>query len=518
MEPAAPPRAVTRHCATGPILSLVTGEDYAGKMPGQGDSAPRQVGTSRPGLLPGALGTLSATMQSISFVGPAFSALLLFQVVAGFAGVSIGFTFLVGGALVLMMALSVGTLAAQLPSAGGYVTYVTRALGGRAGFLVNWIFVVYIAIAPGFIVAYAGYVCEQALQAQYGFRLPWWAVFAAVMVFVTVVVTVGVRPSARTMVVLGIAESGLVLALALWGLAKPGAGGFSFAPLLPGSAPSFHGLYLGVLFAMLAFAGWEGAVPLAEETRNPARSVPVALVGAVLCIVVLFVVANWGLMVGWGTRALPSLLSSQQAPPLVLAHRYWGAAWVFVLVALLNSVVCASIASFNAVTRMWYAMARSGLGPAQFARVDARHHTPTVAIAAQSLLAIGVGLGFGLWLGPVNAFLTLSLLTTLALVVIYVACNVAVVAFFVRSGTRVKPLLHVVFPVLTSAAMIWVGYESLVPLPASPVRWGAAACAAWLALGVAALLASNRDRVRGWASDAGLAFQDRLAAAGGEEA
>ena len=79
----------------------------------------------------------------------------------------------------------------------------------------------------------------------------------------------------------------------------------------------------------------------------------------------------------------------------------------------------------------------------------------------QGLLALGVGLGFGLWLGPLNAFLTLSLLTTLALVTVYVAGNMAVITFHIREVHAVKPMLHIVFPILTSAAVIWVGYKSL---------------------------------------------------------
>lgn len=470
-----------------------------------------------PGLLRGALGTFSVTMQSVSFVGPAFAVLLLFQVIAAYSGVSVGFTFLIAGAIIVMMALSLGTLAARLPSAGGYVTYVTRALGGPAGFLINWIFIVYIAIAPGFIVAYAGHVLEQALQSQYGVHIPWWAILVIVIALVTVLVVFGVRLSARAMIALGIAEAGLVLVLAVWGLARPGPGGFSLAPLSPGSAPSFHGIYLGVIFSLLAFAGWEGAVPLAEESRHPTRSVPNALVIAVVVIVALFVFASWGLMVGWGTRALPSLLGSQQAPPLVLAHRYWRGAWVLMLVALLNSVVCATIASFNAVTRMWYAAARSGLGPVRLAHLHPRYRTPVYAIAVQGVLALGIGLGFGLWLGPLDAFLTLSLLTTLALVAVYVAGNAAVIVFHTRRGEGLKPFRHVIFPLLTSAAVVWVGYKSLSPLPPSPVRWGAVAAGAWLVLGVIVMAASDRERRRRWASDARLAVYERPVPAAGTE-
>ena len=477
---------------------------------GQADTIAAGVVDSRgAGLAAGTIGTFAVTMQSIGFVGPAFSALLLFQVIAGYSGVSVAFSFLIAGAIILMLAASLATLAARLPSAGGYVTYITRAAGARSGFLMNWIFVVYVAIAPGFIVTYAGYVCEQALKAQYGFALPWWIVLVSVLTVATAVVFLGIRPSARAMIALGLAEATLVLALAMWGLASPGRGGFTLSPLSPAAAPGLHGVYLGVIFSLLAFAGWEGAVPLAEESRRPGRSVPIGLVAAVLSIVALFVVANWGLMVGWGTHALPSLLRSQQAPPIVLAHRYWGGAWVLVLVALLNSVICATIASFNAVTRMWYAVARAGLGPARLAALHPRHRTPTWAVALQGVLALGIGLGFGLWLGPLDAFLTLGLLSTLALVAVYVAGNMAVIAFHVRETHAVKPLLHVVFPILTSVAVIWVGYKSLQPLPPPPVRWGVVAAGAWLLLGIALLLTQDQDQRRKWASDARLAIHER---------
>ncbi len=338
-----------------------TQSDGATTEVGQGASSSQRASSS--GLLPGALGQFSVTMQSVSFVGPAFSALLLFQVVAAFAGVSVAFAFVIAGAIILRLAISLGTLAARLPSAGGYFTYVTRAVNAPAGWLLSWIFLIYAPIAPGFIVAYTGYICEQSLQAQYGFSLPWWVVLIVVLGLVTVVVYRGIQLSARALIVLGVIEAAVVLTLAVCGLADPGPGGFSFAPLSPSSAPSFHGLYLAVVFSLFAFAGWEGSVPLAEESRRPARSVPVGLISAVLFIVALFVFTSWGLMVGWGTHNLPALFTSAQAPPLVLAHRYLGAAWVLVLVALLNSVICASIASFNTVTRMWYAMARSGLVP-----------------------------------------------------------------------------------------------------------------------------------------------------------
>lgn len=186
------------------------------------------------------------------------------------------------------------------------------------------------------------------------------------------------------------------------------------------------------------------------------------------------------------------------------------------LLALLNSVICASIASFNTVTRMWYAMARSGVGPGRLAELHPRYRTPTYAVAAQAALTLVIGFGFGFWLGPLNAFVTLSLLTTLALVIIYVAGNVGVVLMAIRERQgRVKPFRHVIFPMATAVAVVWVGYKSLDPLPPTPVRWAAIVGAAWLVVGVAATLGlapARRDR---WASDARLGMDERAALEGG---
>src|SRR4051794_23547153 len=140
-------------------------------------------GEPRPGLDADALGPFAVALQSVSFVGPAFSGLLLFPVIAGFAGVSAAFCFLVAGAIILMLALSLRGLAARFPSAGGYFTYVTRAVGKRMGALIGWIFLIYAPIAPGFIVAYTASVCVEALDARYGLHIPWWLVFVAAIAF-----------------------------------------------------------------------------------------------------------------------------------------------------------------------------------------------------------------------------------------------------------------------------------------------------------------------------------------------
>jgi amino acid transporter len=459
-----------------------------------------------------ALGPFAVTVQSVSFVGPAFSGLFLFPVIAIFAGVSVALAFLIAGAIILMLAVSLGTLAERLPSAGGYFTYVTRAIGERAGLLVGWIFLIYAPISPGFIVAYTAHVCVDALGAEYGVQIPWWSVFVVAVLFVTAVVYSGIRLSTKWLIGLGLIEVTVVLGLALWGFADPGPGGFSFDPISPSAGPGLEGIYLGVVFSLFAYAGWEGSVPLAEESRRPRRSVPLGLVCAVLFLVALFVFTSWGLMIGWGTDALPSLLSSEQAPPFVLAQSWWGDGWVLVLLALLNSVVCASIASFGTVSRMWFAMARSGLGPARLARLSPRTRVPGNAVLTQGALTLAVGLLFGLWLGPEAAFHTLILVATLAGIALYLSGNLAVMLLARRERRATeRAFACIVFPVVTSAAVLWVGYKSLDPLPPAPERYGALAAFAWMVIGAAVAIVAHRRGTGSWSADARLGLEERMA-------
>ena len=127
--------------------------------------------------------------------------------------------------------------------------------------------------------------------------------------------------------------------------------------------------------------GWEGVVPLAEESENPRLLVPRAIVSTIVIMGAYLVFTSWGILIGWGTDDLGALVASKELPPFVLARRFWGAGWVVMLFALLNSMIAVSIASSLVSTRMWYAMARSGALPKSLAAIHPRHKTPVNAVS-----------------------------------------------------------------------------------------------------------------------------------------
>jgi amino acid transporter len=107
-------------------------------------------------LRQGALGLTGVTMQAITHIAPAIAAFFFTAVVVGFAGVTAPLAYLIGVVLVLMLGSSLVQLSKHLPSAGGYYTYVSRAIHPRAGFLTSWMYVFYAPLAGGPIYGFFG--------------------------------------------------------------------------------------------------------------------------------------------------------------------------------------------------------------------------------------------------------------------------------------------------------------------------------------------------------------------------
>src|SRR5437667_12596554 len=90
------------------------------------------------GLKRDSLGLLGATMQAITHIAPAIAALFFTQFIVSLAGIAAPGAYFIGAVVVLMLGNTLVQFSQHLPSAGGYYTYVSRALGTRAGFITSW--------------------------------------------------------------------------------------------------------------------------------------------------------------------------------------------------------------------------------------------------------------------------------------------------------------------------------------------------------------------------------------------
>jgi len=348
--------------------------DGQGAVAGRSGPEPAAVTTE---LKQGAIGLGGALMQAVTGMGPIFAALFFTQEVVGIAGVTAPLAYLLGVIVVVMLGSTLVQFTKHMPSAGSYYTFVSRGLNGRLGFLTAWMNFVYMPVVQGPIMGYFGAVLSTELKANYNVNLPWlwWVAILVGAPLIALLAYFGIAVSVRVMMITGLFEILLVWVLGIWGLASPGRGGFNFESFNPAHIGTASAFALAIAFSFQGMDGWEFAAPLAEETSNPRKNVPRATMIAIVGLGVFLVVTYWGQVVGWGTANLAALPKSAQVPGLVLAHRYWGFGWIFVMVAFLSSTFAVSQSLNNVSTRIWYRMAAGGAAPHWLARVHPTRRT-----------------------------------------------------------------------------------------------------------------------------------------------
>lgn len=449
-------------------------------------------------------------MQALAHMAPAVGMLAFIPMITGFSGVTSPLAYLTAFLIVLTLGVSLVQLAKHLPSAGGYYTYVSRTVHPRAGFLAAWMFFLIEVLAPGAGLGFGGIILQETIKAEYGVTFPWWLFLIMAAALIAGVSYFGVRIAVGVAVVLGILEVTILGALAVFVLTDPGPGGVNLSSFDPSNSISTGGLSLAVVFAIFAFAGFESVAPLAEETKDPRRVLPRAIMASLIITGTFYVFTGWAFLVGWGTQDAAGFAGSAENPIFILARDQWGAAWIIVFLVLINSILAIGLAASNAATRVMFATARSGSLPGPLAKVHPTHQTPVNAIFLQAAVTLVFGLGLGFAVGPLELFFTVGLAATLSLILLYVTGNVGVFRYYLRERrAEFKPLLHVAFPVVSSLALIVVAYKSLNPLPPSPTWWGAVGAAVWLLIGIAVLVFMNRTGRQGWLLNAGSVFQER---------
>jgi len=308
---------------------------------------------------------------------------------------------LVTGALFLVVSLSYAEGTAAIPETGGAATFVRRAFNDLAGFITGWAlfldFLIVMALSAFFVPHYLG----AAISAPSLRHSPWDAVIGCGVIAVVAVVRL-VRHTRLHTGALGIALLDLVVqaVLVLLGVAfllSPHTlvQGFGFA-----SGQSWGDLAFALPLAMLAYTGLETAANLAEEAREPGRTLPRSLFSGIgLVVVVTVLIAAIGLSAYPAENGATALGDQWLEAPLVgIAAAFDGSLPSFLVDALRIAVgisgvlilVGAATTSVSGITRLTYSLAEHGQLPREFARLERRALVSSEAIIIASGLAIGL--------------------------------------------------------------------------------------------------------------------------------
>lgn len=467
-------------------------------------------GGERAGLRANAIGLREVTFQSITDMAPGAAIAASIPAGAAWAGGALPLAVLLALVASVLCAICVGELAARLPSAGSVATYASRGLHPSVGFLMGWGYNIAAALIPPLVLIQLGFTVAATLHSEwaaYPASLWWpWALAGTALIFVFGIL--GIQASARLGSVLGAFEIAVFLVVAVLLIIHAGSHN-TLQVFTTKYTPSAHkgisGVLAGSVFTVLAFAGFEGAAPLAEEARNPRRTVRRAVLLAAVGIGVLYVFTSYAASVAFGPGRMTAFTGSGADSWEGIARSLFGVAWVFIFFAIVNSTIANSNAGLNICSRTSFAMGRIGVFPGPFAALS-RRRAPYVSIIASTLFTVAVTLGLGLGYGTTDAFDMLGTGIVIIIAAVYIIVDAACIGYFLRHRDDLNPFLHVIVPILGILAFIpaWLdaagirAFSFISALPA-PISYMGPAVGIWMLLGVVYLVfhwRTHPERVR----------------------
>ncbi|MEZ4552553.1 MAG: APC family permease [Dehalococcoidia bacterium] len=319
------------------------------------------------------------------------------------AGGLLWVSFLIAGALAALTGLSYAELAALFPRAGAEYEFARQAFGEFVGFMAGWMMIGALLVGAAAVsVGFAHYV-------QWFIDVDVRLAAIGLLLALTVVVVAGLERSIWLSVSLVVVQvGGLAIVIA------SGASHIGDEPLLEGEG--LGGIMAAAALVFFAFIGFDEVVTLSEETRDPARSVPRALLVTLGISTLLYIAVGVVAVSAVGADALGR---SDQPLGLVMEEDLGGRAGDVIAAIAIASTTNTTLLVLTAGTRMIFSMARGNALPPAFARLTAGAKTPWLAALAGAAVAIPFTLS-----GRIEL---IAQVTNFAIYVLFVTVNLAVI-------------------------------------------------------------------------------------------
>ncbi|MEP6940181.1 MAG: amino acid permease [Rudaea sp.] len=395
------------------------------------------------------------------------------------AGPAVALSFIIAGIGGAAAALCYAEFAGMIPVTGSAYTYGYAVLGELAAWVIGWdLLLEYALVVAVVAIGWSGYV--QVLLSSVGIQLPLWAqgalgtgeghvfnvIAATVTVVVAVLLTMRTEWGARlNTLIVAIKVIGIALVIGIGVFFVDPANWHPFVPAaVVGADGKSHfgwaGVITGASVVFFAVFGYDTLTTAAEESKDPQRDLPRAVVLSLAISMVLYIAV---------TLVLTGMVPYTElggAAPVSDAFARIGLRWVSIVAAAaaVVGVISVLFAFTLGAARIWFALARDGLLPAWFARVHPSYGTPY-----RPTLIIGVGTAFVAGLLPIGQVAELVNIGTLAAFVI-ICASILVLRVRqpeLRRGFRTPAVwlvapLGIVFSLWLISALPWVTFERFV--------------------------------------------------------
>ncbi|HEV7247006.1 MAG TPA: amino acid permease [Shinella sp.] len=373
------------------------------------------------------LGLWSVVLFGLAYMTP----MIVFGTFGALASASQGTTamaYFIAALAIFLTAASYGIMAKVYPVAGSAYTYARKSLNSGTGFLVGWAVLLDYFFLPMVIWLIGAAYLSSAFPA-----VPAWLWIVGFIVLTTAVNVIGIAFANRVNVVLMLVQLAVLVAFvalaARYVAALNGASGLvSVRPFFEAGVP-FSASVAGAAIAAYSFLGFDAVSTLTEETRDPTRTMPKAIM----------IIAVIGGIIFTGSAYITQLahpggdFASVDSAASEIALMIGGDLFVTVFLAtLVVAQFTSGLAAQASVGRLLFAMGRDGVLPASiFGKLHEKWRTPVlnlVVVGIVGLLALTLDITTSTSFINFGAFLA------------FTAVNVSVIALYLKENPIVRPL------------------------------------------------------------------------------
>lgn len=318
------------------------------------------------------LGLFEVTLSGVGIIlGAGIYALI--GKAAGLAGNSVWLSFAIAALIAIFTGLSYAELSSIFPKASAEYEYTNHAFGHKLAFVVGWMIIFSGVIGASTVaLGFGGYFLALT-------GVPVLTSAVLLILVLSLVLLWGIKISAWFAIVFTLIETAGLLIVIYIGL--PHLGSVDYFEMPHG----FSGVFEAAALIFFAYMGFEEMVKLSEETRNPERNMPLALIMALAITIVLYMLVAVSVVsvVSW------EVVAASGAPFAEVAAEALGPdAFVVISAIALFATANTVLLMLLAASRIAYGMAESSAMPAIFAKVHQKRRTPWAAILVVMLLSM----------------------------------------------------------------------------------------------------------------------------------
>ena len=328
------------------------------------------------------LGVPSLVLFGLVYMVP-LTAFTTYGIVTMLTGGRVAMAYIITLVAMVFTARSYARMTVAYPYAGSAYVYTQQSFGGAVGFLTGWSLLLDYLFLPMINYLIIGIYLSSAFPA-----VPSWVWIMLALALVTVLNIIGIQSIARANFVIVAAQT--VFIVVFVALAISAAAGNGVDPMLPfrgdGSVEGVGVLFAGAAILCLSFLGFDSVSTLAEEAKQPTRSVPRAIMIVTIAAGLIYIMLAYLAQIGYPSNVFESVDTASLDVVGALGGQWLSALFISGFIA---GGLGSALTSQASVSRILFAMGRDGVLPRRvFGHLSAKYGTPVFAILIVSAVSL----------------------------------------------------------------------------------------------------------------------------------